>query len=511
MSVLKDAVGFAQKEIQRKIDSEKYFYDVSAWAEYMVGVKLWSKQVEIANDIKDSRNIAVKAAHGVGKSFLAAVLICWWIDTRYPEVFVASTAPSKAQISAIVWREVRKMKGLIEQRFEKGLIDHKLPGYITADEEWKEEGGNILGFGRKPPENKEESSYQGIHTRYVLAIGDEAVGLTGELIDSLSNITSNETSRRILLCNPTNPASYVGKLFKNKVDSWSYHTISVFDSPNFTGNPDGLPAEALAELVGPSYVEDKKAEYGENSARYKARVLGEFAWDLGDTLIAPEDVALAQDTEIIELDENPVWLGVDVARFGKDLSTIYVNHGGKLRFYKSFEQNSLVELAGFVHRAAVELGAAEVRYDVQGVGQGFEELLLQQEPRPYKMIGLSGSAASPDNRQWLNARAYWWDSFRKQLRSGQIDLDPTDDRLQDELIMVEYGFSPKGGLKIQSKDEMRKQGKKSPDFADAAIYASVDLDEMLNPTKVPKQITEDAETVIGGDLPDYMKLMVQGW
>lgn len=444
-------------------------------------------------------------------SFSAAIFTCWWIDTRYPDVFVASTAPSQAQISAIVWREIRWAKNLIERRYQEGLIDHALPGYITSDNQWKEEGGNILGFGRKPPENKEDDSYQGIHAKYVLAIGDESVGLTAELIDSLGNITSNENSRRLLLCNPTNPGSYVGKLFKNQTESWSFHTISAFDSPNFTGNPEKLPQETLDKLVGPSYVEDKKAEYGENSARYKARVLGEFAWDLGDTLITPEDVAVAQDVEVLELDENPVWLGVDIARYGADLSVIYVNHGGKLRLYKSFDQNSLTQLAAEVHRAACDLGASEVRYDVQGVGQGFEELLFQHEPRPYRMVGMSGSSASPDRKQWYNARAYWWDSFRKQLRAGKIDLDPADDRLQDELVMVEYKFAPTGGLLIESKDEMRKRGRKSPDFADAAIYACADVEEMLNP--LPKQFKqfESPETVIGDDLPGYLKLLVQGW
>lgn len=443
-------------------------------------------------------------------SFLAAVLICWWIDTRYPDVFVASTAPSKAQISAIVWREVRKMKALISERFAAGLIDHELPGYITANEEWKEPGGNILGFGRKPPENKEDDSYQGIHAAYVLAIGDEGVGLTSELIDSLGNITSNENSRRLLMCNPTNPASYLGNLFKEQVKSWAFFTISVFDSPNFTGNPDGLTEEALAELVGPSYVEDKKAEYGEGSARYKARVLGEFAWDLGDTLITPEDVAIGLDTDIVPVSDSPIYLGVDVARFGKDKSAIYVNRGGQIRFHKSFDQNSLSQLANEVHKAALDLGAHEVRYDVQGVGQGFEELLMQMEPRSYKMIGLAGSAASPDRRQWYNARAFWWDTFRKNLKLGKYDLDPADDRLSDELIMVGYKFAPTGGLLIESKDEMRKRGMKSPDFADAAIYSAADVDSMLNVEPTKKTAYEDPNMMLE-DLPAYLNLLVQGW
>src|SRR5699024_6489002 len=140
---------------------------------YMLGVNFWSKQKEIANDVMENRNVAVKAGHGVGKSFLVACLIAHWVDTRYPYAFVASTAPSTAQISAIVGREIRRMYDQIEKRFEEGLIDHKLPGKINADaknNEWKDKSGQLIGFGRKPPEGKEDDNFQGIHDGYVLAV-----------------------------------------------------------------------------------------------------------------------------------------------------------------------------------------------------------------------------------------------------------------------------------------------------------------------------------------------------
>lgn len=496
-----DAVRFAAKEVERRGNSELYYNDPSAWCLYMLGIKMWSKQAEIGQDLVHNRNVAVKAAHGTGKSWLVAVLICWWIDTRYPNAFVASTAPSRAQINAIVWRYVRKMKEQIAQRYSEGLIDHQLPGYITGDDQWKEKGGNLLGFGRKPPENKEDDSFQGIHDAAVLAVGDEAVGLTPEMIDALGNITSNEGSRRILICNPTNPASYVAKLFREQTSNWSLHTISVFDSPNFTGNPDGLTQAALDELVGPSYVEDKRAEYGEESARYKSRVLGEFAYETGDTLITTEDVAVAMDTVIVPLSTSPIYLGVDIARFGDDNSVIYINTGGKVRFLTSFGHNTLTDLAKAVHQAALDYGAWEVRYDVLGVGQGFEELMWAHSPRPYKMIGMVGNAASPSKGRWHNARAWWWDTMRQKLRLGKIDIDPTDERLIDELCAPEYKYSVQSqGLLVESKDDLKKRGIKSPDFADAAIYASMDLDEALKgPQKQNTHAFEDADVVLAGE------------
>lgn len=507
--MLLDTVRYAVKEVERRGNSELYYNDPDAWCRYMLGLKMWSKQAEIGRDLVHNRNVAVKAAHGTGKSWLVAVLICWWIDTRYPKAFVASTAPSRAQINAIVWRYVRQMKTQISQRFAEGIIDHELPGYITGDDQWKEKGGNLLGFGRKPPENKEDDSFQGIHDAAVLAVGDEAVGLTPEMIDALGNITSNEGSRRILICNPTNPSSYVAKLFAENMSNWVLHTISVFDSPNFTGNPDGLSQDALDELVGPSYVEDKKVEYGEDSARYKSRVLGEFAYDSGETLITIDDVAVAMDTEILPLSTSPIYLGVDIARFGDDNSVIYINTGGKVRFLKSFGYNTLTDLAAAVHRAALDYGAWEVRYDVLGVGQGFEELLWQHSPRPYKMVGMVGNAASPSKGRWHNARAWWWDTMKTKLKAGQIDLDPADERLIDELCAPEYKYSTQSqGLLVESKDELKKRGLKSPDFADAAIYASMDLDEALGTAKKSNaHAFEDPDVILKGDR-GYLDLLV---
>lgn len=511
MSILQGVVRIGQREIKRKQDSATYFNDPSAWSQYMLGITLWSKQAEIAKSVVHNKSVAVKAGHGVGKSWLAAILIVWWIDTRYPAAFVASTAPSQAQISAIVWRYVRQLKSLVDTRYKEGLVDHKLPGYITSDNQWKEDGGVILGFGRKPPDNKEDDSFQGLHDGYVLAIGDEAVGLSESMIDALGNITSNENSRRVLIANPTNPGSYLGKLFREKVENWEYHTISVLDSPNFKEGGEGLDPEALEKLVGPQYVADKKKEYGETSARFKARVLGEFAWDLGDTLITPEIIATATDAEITPDSESLITLGVDVARFGKDLSVIYLNQGGRLRMLKSFDYNTLTELVAFVHKAALDNGVHEVRYDVSGVGQGFEDLMWLEEVRPYKMIGMNASGASPDRRQWHNARAWWWDSVRKMLRDGEVDIDGSDERLVDELMSVQYKFNAQsGGLLIESKDDMKKRGMKSPDFADAAIYACFDVNKVQEDVKPPTKIHEAPEDILDS-MPSYLNLLVQSW
>jgi hypothetical protein len=279
-----------------------------------------------------------------------------------------------------------------------------------------------------------------------------------------------------------------------------------------------MPKKALAKLTGPSYVEEKKREYGEGSPRYKARVEGEFAWDLGDTLIKPEDIAVAVDTDRFVGNDTPVILGVDIARFGSDKSVIYKNENGAIRFVQSWEQTPVTESAARVHRAAVDLNATEVRVDGSGIGGGVIDVMNQEYPdRTYVLISMNPNAPSPDRKQWHNARAWWWDKIRMDLRSGNIDLDSNDEkfeRLEDEFQSVEYKYNAQsGGLLVESKDDMKKRGQKSPDYADAAIFSAADMeylwDQGAKPgdslMATPESIIQD---ILDG-LPDYLRLMTE--
>src|SRR5690606_29791394 len=221
----------AKEELTLRARKRKYFDDPVLWAKDYLGIKPWSKQGEVAMSLVDNKNVVVKAGHEVGKSWLAGLLICWWVDTRWDlpgGCFVVSTAPSTRQINAIVWREVRKFFNLARRRYEDGKVDHPLPGYITSDAHWRLPDGIELGYGAKPPEGASGEdggdSMPGIHARYVLAVGDEAVGLSKGMIGDLANITSNATSRRFLICNPTNPLSYVASIFKRELSGWARHT-----------------------------------------------------------------------------------------------------------------------------------------------------------------------------------------------------------------------------------------------------------------------------------------------
>ncbi len=531
-------------ELQRQNRTKLYFANPVMWANDHLGVTLWDAQAEAAMAVVKYKNVVVKAGHEVGKSFLAGVLICWWIDTRWQlpgTCFVVSTAPSNKQINAIVWREVRRFHKVSRERHDEylrrlknslplgeySLNDHRLPGQIVGDSpvKWKLPDGTELGYGSKPPDTKEDSM-SGVHARYVLAIGDEAVGLTEQLIQDLQNITSNGTSRRFLICNPTNPLSYVGQIFKENTGTWKLQTISVFDSPNFHGNtgstysPEGellrapcsdscplwdehkdmetglgLGLEVLETLVDYTYVADMTRDYGIQHPTYISRVLGEFAWDAGPTLIKPEELAVALDTEVDGMDSQPV-LGVDVSRSDKgDKNTVYACWRGvvkgtdidaeRIRYVDSWSDADAMKTAQRIHEKAMATGAWLVYIDGSGLGGPVADRVREMaQGRYYCWDAIGGKTQMPelDKDRYFNCRAKWYSDLRHKIAGGYVDIDHLDDKLIEELLGIETKFPRQGVQKllIESKEDMRKRGVHSPDYADACMYSQIDY-EYYNP------------------------------
>lgn len=576
-----NAMSYVIGDFSRRKQQQDYAKDMTKWAWDKLGVMFHDKQDEVGVSLVQNRNTAVAAGHGTGKSFQAAIAAAWWVDVHpIAQTYVATTAPTFDQITDIIFRELKRIHAISAERAEKGLIrpEEALQGRVGEDNTWKiERAGKLYTVmkGRKPPDNKVSDAFQGIHARYVLAIGDEATGLSEELIDSLANITTGEHCRRLLISNPTNPFSYLGKIFlkptfnEDGTPTWNKIHVSVFDLPTFHGRGGvactesqcasysrhqtmplglGMPKDALQSMSGPQFVRDKKAEYGEDSARYKARVLGQFAFEAGSTLFSEADINNAVDA-VVEIDYNdaPV-LGVDVARFGEDWSYVYradrgvsmrrqwsddIDSGAelprevrlddngmevvgyKLRFVEKWRDapittrimpdgKKIMGSAERVHGLAVSIGAKEVRVDASGLGQGLVDALYKvrdEAGASYRIVEMLGGAASPDRRGWYNNRAYQLDHFRKLCFQGACDIDPTDEDLIDQIAGIIYDFADGqsgGGLKIESKESMRRRGVKSPDAADAAWYALADLDHFSE--LLPGDLVQtDLDLVIAGD------------
>jgi hypothetical protein len=478
---------FAAAEFEpRPVDP--YVTDPVGWVTDRLGEHLWSKQREIAESVVEHRRTAVKSCHDSGKSFIASRIADWWIDVHEPgEAFVVSTAPTYKQVHAILWEEIRKAAKKAERN------GNKLPGRVLQSDEWKLDDGTLVGFGRKPADT-DEHGFQGIHRRYVLVIIDEACGVPDQLWTAVEAITTNADCRILAIGNPDDPNTEFGRVCKPG-SGWNVHSISAFDTPNFTDEqvPDGL----RPLLLSPEWVEDKKRRWGEESPRYQAKVLGDFP-DIGeDTLIAPSLIEAAQNRTLTE-DANDQRLGVDVARFGTDRTIIIKAQGPVARTIGSYSKQATTETTGHVVAAANDmLGEFEIRVDGVGVGGGVVDQLIEQG---WVVMDMQAGASPMDTKHFANARAEWFWGLRQRFEQGDIDIDPDDDELAAHLGALRYKYTSRGQVQIESKDEIRKRGLPSPDRADALMLAYahvpdalgqiVDQDD-LDPDLAGYQITAD--------------------
>ena len=488
---LSSVLSGAMEELREKSQKRVYQSDPEAWLADVLGKRWYSKQAEIVDSFMSSSRTAVKSANGCGKSAVVADLITWIVATGVPsETLCIVSAPTLSQIEKVIFAYLKVNKGLADVK------NKPLPGRITETLAWKLDGDNgaeFLVFGKRPSDQDIVSSFQGTRKRNTFVFLDEAGGLPQDMFTAAEAVATGQGSRILAIGNPDRRGTEFHRIFTDPRISqdWSLHTISAFDLPTFTAEsvyPDEEEQRNfLNGLTSVDWVEHKKRAWGEESARYKAKVLGEFPDEADNTFFPQTVLDRAYDT-VIDADVRPV-LGLDVARFGSDENVLYENRGGRVRLVDRWSKLDLIETARRVHDHAQRVAASVVNVDVNGVGGGVVDALVRLgefSDAVYRVGAINNSTSSPDPTRWLNTRAWHYDSLREAMGNGEIDLDYDDSQLREELISQTYKFSPRGAIQMTSKDEMKRSGMSSPDSLDAAVLCSIDMErfEGLQPGQV---------------------------
>lgn len=544
MSTTKGFLSELMPEVGRQLaiseTKRQYVHDPAKWAWDMLGVQLWSKQREIADAVRTKRRIAVAAGHAVGKSYVAGVICMWWWDTHplsEEETFIATTAPSKDQVD-LIWANIRTFHIRMKLRYEQGLIDHYLPGYITGDNKFKLPDGQTLGQGRKPPDSKSDIAFQGRHATYLLAIGDEAVGLTDGFLNALEVIATGDKNVILLLANPTDPSCAMARLWPDPEGrggnpNWERIHISVKDSPLITKEP-GFDTSKVTGMSGEQFLEDAKIRYGGvDDPRYIARVLGQWAWDNGVGLFPEEVIARSMRTRVVPDPTNPKKrFGVDVARMGVDATVIYECQEGwvwetdpetdelvknteapglLIRYVDSWRKKKITSndpddpgTAQMLDRLATEYGVQFVNIDAGGsLGAGVDDAIMDiwradtSRVESYLMYLINGGDLKGiDRRAFLNLRAFAYSELKRRMNNGEIDLDPNDVELMDEFRGIRAKIVNGSVLQIESKEDMKKRGAKSPDRADAVWYSVVDSIADFDEIKAGQEVQLDPVSMV---------------
>ncbi len=449
------------KNLQIYLQMMEWRINPIKWCKEKLGEHLWSKQEEIALSVATNRKTAVPSCFASGKSFLAARLVCWWIDIHPPgEAFVVTTATTASQVKAILWRELSRAhsKGGLQGRLNQNEWWYPMP-------DGREE---MVSFGRKPADY-DQTAFQGIHAKYVLVIVDEAAGVPGSLFDAAESLTANEYSRMLAIGNPEDATGEFAKMCTDGSD-WNVIQITAFETPNFTD--EDVPKALKEVLISKVYVEEKRKKWGEKSPMWAAKILAEFPSSAEDGLIPIRWIREAQDRDLKERDrEKERELGVDVGG-GGDKSVIASRIGGWVRIILRTNEPDTMKTLASVYEALDNTNSARAKIDEIGIGRGMVDAGRSNKQYKRMIWGINVGRRAKDHEGFANLRAEAAWFVRELFRNGDIDIDPLDEDLVAQLVEIRYKRQG-SRIQIESKDEMKRRKIDSPDDFDAIVLAFI--------------------------------------
>ena len=440
---------------------DPHLHDPDGFATERLGLESWSIPRRIRESVLQNRHTAVPACHESAKTHTAASIACWWEEVHgIGEAKIVSTAPTGDQVKALLWGDIRSMHNRAGLR-----------GRITLDARWFI-GDFLAGMGRKtadePDPKKAMQAFQGVHARFPLVIIDEAGGVPKWLFDAADSIAANANGRVLAIGNPDDPTSHFAECCKAG-SKWNVIPISAFDTPAFTG--EDVSEQLLELLISPIYV-DEMAALGTDSHIYQSKVLGKFPDVSDDALFPIRFIRRAQqvyrDGELDGLQRGG--FGVDIARYGDAETCVYRNRGGVIDLVDSWSKQDTEETAD---RLDEILGRSRFRdlgavIDAVGVGAGVFDKLRR---RGRNVIPFGGGERAMRPERYPNRRTEILWELREAMEDGRVGLDPDDAQLEAQLGRIKWRPISGGRVEIETKEQMRKRGVKSPDRVDAVAMA----------------------------------------
>lgn len=430
-------------------------------------------QDEVAGELIARRRIGVRGPHGLGKTALAAWLTLWGVLT-VEDVKVPTTASAWRQLTKFLWPEIHKWAAQL--RWEK--IGREP---FTRDE--------LLTLALKLGPTKEAFAVasdnaaliEGAHAERILYIFDEAKVIPDPTWDAAEGAFAGagaDTAAEAYALAISTPGAPVGRFFDIHArrpgleDWWTRHVR--------------LEEAIRAGRISGEWAEDRRRQWGETSAVYMNRVLGEFASSEESGVIPLAFVEMANErwrewadagrSLPVDADTKTVvpmdMVGVDVARSGEAKTVLALRYGDIITELRAYTKEDTMETTGRIVAALRKGGKAVV--DVIGVGAGVVDRLREQGYRKQTVAFNAAEKTTWRDRsgelEFLNVRAAAWWNLRELLETEAIALPPND-MLTGDLTAPTWRQTSGGKIKIESKDEIAKRIGRSTDYGDAVVQA----------------------------------------
>lgn len=420
---------------------------------------------------------AIRGPHGLGKTALSAWEILHFGLTRDGEDWkVPTTASGWRQLSKYLWPEIHKWaRRLRWDMIGRSMFDKRIE-LLTLS--LKLMTGEAFALASDDP-----ALIEGAHADSLLFVLDEAKAIKSSVFDAVEGALSGGGNAEAFALAISTPGECSGRFFDIHTrkpgleDWWTRHVT--------------LEECIAAGRVSAKWAEQRKRQWGEQSAVYQNRVLGEFCATDEDSIIPLAWLELAND-RWHEWNEEKTWLpftgvGVDVSRSQRgDKTCLALRHERVLTEIRRTTETDVMQVTGNVAGILRErVGKAVV--DVIGIGAGVVDRLREQKFSVDAFNAGQGTSATDRSGElmFLNLRAAAWWNLRELLnpannemiaipgprRSGEVNND--DDELYNDLIgdltAPKWKVTSNGRIQVESKDELRRRIGRSTDVGDSVV------------------------------------------
>jgi len=452
--------------MDRKIREKALIYP-DWWIETVLGGSLWLMQKAIAQSTFYYPRTTVRSCEASGKTYDAARIVLAFLY-NFPPATVITTAPTNRQVEDVLWREIRTAHAGSKMALEGNLTRKSL----EISDDWF-----AVGFATDEPERM-----LGYHNVNVLVVGDDAAGLSNDIFGAIENPLSTGNTHELLLSNPTQSVGAFRDTFNS--DLYKKYHISAFDTPNLASfgitqhdiesgewekrwNGQPLP---YPQLMSPAKVSERYKNWGKGSYLYVVFILGDFP-DAGvNNLCRLSDIESAMSRELDKKDyeKHMRIAALDVARYGDDECCFAVRQGKKVLDTVTWGHQESTYTAGRTGRLIKEYRPVRTYVDVVGLGAGVYDILKKEIGGEFRIVEFDSGKEALDKERYLNRRAEGWWEFSRKLADGELDL-PSSDKTKAQLSDIRYTYNTKSQFQIESKEDAKARGSKSPDVGDAIM------------------------------------------
>lgn len=465
----------------------RYFHDPVAWANDFImwrpGEGLTDYQRGNLSALVEHKRVAVRGPHGLGKSMQDAVIVLWFADTRERAGIdwkVVTTASVWRQLTEYLWPEIHKWV----RRLNWTALGRRpfKPDRELQTLSLKLRYGEAFAVASDNPSNIE-----GAHATQMLYVFDEAKTILGDTFDAAEGaFTTDEVGEHggayaIANSTPGEPSGRFYDIHSRKPGYEDWHPIHVT-----------LQDAISAGRIGVRWAQQRKLQWGEESAVYQNRVLGEFASSDEDAVIPLRWVEAANerwrawrgDPDSPMPDLGPMdALGVDVAREGRDKTVFAPRHGVIVPELLEFAKQDTAATTGRVRGILNANRKAIAKVDVIGIGAGVVDHLRGDDTLDTVHIAprVDGFHASKGTKLldrtgelgFSNVRSAAWWNLRELLdpANGFDICLPPHDQLTGDLTAPKWRVVSGGRIQVESKDDIKKRLGRSTDHGDAVIQA----------------------------------------